>query len=350
MRVVTIRDVAKRAGVSISTVSRVLNNRPDVDAGTRERVMEVVQKYNYTQNTNARNLKQRSVDFVAVIVRGRFNFFLTHIAEQILEYGKGGAVQFLLEFIDEKADEFETARRLYAERRLCGVIFLGSNTIDHEKDIRALTLPCVFATIEGAALPGVSSVSVDNRGSARRAADMLFDLGHRHIAYVGYRGDVMDSIGRRYAGVMDAYAARSLTFDEALFAHSDFSLESAYAAATSLLSRTGRFTAVFAISDTVALGVIKALGNAGLRVPDDVSVVGFDGIDIAQYCLPPLTTVHQPADLIAKKSVELMERALASGAFEHMLVDAEILPGGTVRAIGPAIPVIVPGYASGTKI
>jgi len=338
MRIVTIRDVARSAGVSISTVSRVLNNRPDVDGKTREKVQSVIKKLHYTQNPNARNLKQRSVDFIAVIVRGRFNFFLTHIAELILEYGKGGPFQFLLEFIEEGADEFETARRLYTERRLIGVIFLGSNPIGHAIEIERLSMPCVFATVEVERIPGASSVSVDNRACARRAADLLFDLGHRHIAFIGYQSHIMDSIGRRYAGVMDAHFARGLVFDEALFAYSDFSLKRAYAATSELLSRNRKFTAVFAISDTVALGAIKALHNAGLLIPEDISVVGFDGIELAQYCLPPLTTIRQPSDLIAQKSVELMRRAIETGDSEQILVGAELLPGGSVKRIGPPIP------------
>lgn len=337
MRVVTIRDVASLSGVSISTVSRVLNGRPDVDAATRERVLAVVQQHGYTQNTNARNLKQRSVDFVAVVVRGRFNFFLTHIAEAILAYGKGCPFQFLLEFIDEKADEFEAARRLYAERRLTGVIFLGSNTIGRGEDIRRLNVPCVFATIEADGMPNVSSVSVDNRACARRAVDALFHLGHRRIAFAGYQGEPGDSIGRRFAGFIDAHTARGLSFDPALFAHADFSMASAHGATQALLARGAPFTGLFAISDTVALGAIKALSESGLRVPLDVSVVGFDGIEVAQFCLPPLTTIRQPADLIARRSVSLMCAALEHGVHEHVTVEAEWLSGGTVRRIGPPV-------------
>ena len=347
MRVVTIRDIAKKAEVSISTVSRVLNNRPDVDPGTRERVLEIVRKYRYTQNNNARNLKQRSVDFVAVIVRGRMNIFLTGIAEQILACGRSSPYQFILEFIDEQADEFEAARRLYAERCLSGIIFLGSNTVGHEAEIDRLSVPCVFATIEGAPLAGVSSISVDNRAASRALADMLFELGHSRIAYVGYSGGMMDSIGRRYAGVMDAYAARGLAFDETLFAHSNFSLGGAYAATQSLLARSGDFTAVVTVSDVVALGVIKALWDAGLLVPDDVSVVGFDGIEIAQYSLPPLTTMRQPSDLTAQRSVDLMIAAIGGAEHAHLIVDAELLAGESVRRIGEPIPKIDSGRESG---
>ena len=340
MRVVTIRDIARSARVSVSTVSRVLNNRPDVGAVTRERVLDVVRQCEYTQNSNARYLKQRSIDFVAVIVRGRMNIFLTGIAESIIECGRGAPYQFILEFIDEKADEFEAARRLYAERCLSGIIFLGSNTVGHEAEIKKLSIPCVFATIEGAPLEGVSSVSVDNREASRRLADMLFKLGHERIAYVGDKSVEMDSIGRRYAGVMDAYAARGLVFDEGLFAYSKFSLTDAYAAMRGLIARTRDFTAVIAVSDIVALGAIKALWDSGLRVPGDVSVAGFDGLDIAQYSLPPLTTIRQPALDIAKKSVELMAEAIQGSGPAHIIVEAELLQGGSVRRAGAPIPVI----------
>jgi LacI family transcriptional regulator len=343
MRVVTIRDIARSAGVSVSTVSRVLNSRPDVRAGTRERVLEVVRQCDYTQNSNARNLKQRSIDFVAVIVRGRMNIFLTGIAENILECGRGAPYQFILEFIDEQADEFEAARRLYAERYLSGIIFLGSNTVGHEADIKRLSVPCVFATIEGAPLTGVSSVSVDNRAASRRLADMLFSLGHGRIAYVGEKSVEMDSIGKRYAGLMDAYAARGLAFDEGLFTHSNFSLNSAYAATQGLLARTRNFTALIAVCDIVAMGAIKALWDAGLRVPGDVSVAGFDGLDIAQYSLPPLTTIRQPAVAIARKSVELMVEAIQGSGPAHIIVEAELLRGGTVRRTGAPIPVVAAG-------
>ncbi len=349
MPIVTIRDVATRAGVSTSTVSRVLNNRADVGAQTREKVMDVVRTYNYTQNANARNLKQRSVEFVAVVVRGRMNFFLTQIAEKILEYGKSLPFQFILEFIDEKADEFMAALRLRAERRLVSIIFLGSNTIGRETEIRQLSVPCIFSTVEADALPGISSVSVNNRAYARLAVEMLFDLGHRHIALIGYQsqGVSRDSIGLRYAGVMDAYAARGIPIDETLFAHSDFALSSAYRATTTLIKQNANFTAVFALSDTVALGAIKALGDAGRKVPEDVSVVGFDGLEIAQYLQPPLTTIRQPTDLIAEKSVALMMRALKDGEFEQIFVEAEVLGGGTVKKIGPSIDASTTGQVSG---
>lgn len=343
MKVATIRDVAKEAGVSITTVSRVLNDKPDVDEHTRQRVLAVVKKLNYTQNTNARYLKQRSESFIAVVVRGRHNMFLTNIAERMMAHGKECEYQLLLEFISEHDDEFAAARVLCSQRLIRGIIFLGSNTIGHEKDIQFLNIPCVFVTVEAECLPGVSSVSVDNRACARLLVNRLFDLGHRNIAFVGYLDEVMDSTGLRYAGFADAYEEHGLTFNRALFTNSDFSLAGGYQAMNNLLARTKDFTAVFAISDLVALGAIKALSDHGLKVPDDVSVAGFDGIEIAQYTLPPLMTIAQPSALMAERSITLMNDAIHSGKICHLKVEGSLVEGASAKRISDPIPSIATG-------
>jgi LacI family transcriptional regulator len=335
MRIVTIRDVAEKAGVSISTVSRVLNERMDVDPETREKILSVIAKLHYVRNNNARNLKQRHTDFVAVILHGRRNIFLTDIAERILEYGKETSCQFLLEFIDEKADEFRAARRLYLERKLSGIIFLGSNLSGREKEIVQLDLPCVFSTVEASSLKiqAVSSVSVDNRKGGMDAANRLFELGHRRIAVAGYQGERNDGTGQRYAGAMDSYQKHGEVFDPNLFIHTDFTLKGAYDATITTLAKTRDFTAVFAISDMIAIGVIRALRDQGLRVPEDVSVIGFDGIELASYITPSLATMRQPVDDIAKISVSLLIDSIAGKPSRHVLLDTEPVKGDSVRAI-----------------
>ena len=335
MRIVTIRDVAEKAGVSISTVSRVLNERMDVDPETREKVQSAIAKLHYVRNNNARNLKQRHTDFVAVILHGRRNIFLTDIAERILEYGKETSCQFLLEFIDEKADEFKTARMLYLERKLSGIIFLGSNLSGREKDIVQLDLPCVFSTVEASSLniQKVSSVSVDNRKGGMDAANRLFDLGHRRIAVAGYRGERNDGTGQRFAGVMDSYQQHGEVFDPNLFIHTDFTLKGSYDATIAALGKTRGFTAVFAISDMIAIGVIRALRDQGLRVPEDVSVIGFDGIELASFITPSLATMRQPVDEIAKTSVSLLIDCIAGKPSRHVLLDTEPVDGDSVRSV-----------------
>lgn len=164
MKVTTIHDVAAEAQVSITTVSRVLNSREEVDPTTRAKVLQVIERLHYMRNTNAANLKQRHTDFVAVILRGRRNIFLTDLAERMMDYGRQTGFQFLLEFIDERADEFLTASRIYMERKLSGIIFLGSNLKDREESLQRLDLPCVFATVDASHLPvpKLASISVDN--------------------------------------------------------------------------------------------------------------------------------------------------------------------------------------------
>lgn len=337
MKVVTIRDVAREAGVSITTVSRVLNEREDVQAATRQRVLEVIERLHYMRNTNAASLKQRHSDIAAVILRGRRNIFLTDLAERVLAFGRDSGFQFLMEFIDERADEFLAARKLILERRMSGIIFLGSNLKDRARDVQALDLPCVFATVDASHLdlPKVSSAGVDNFRSGREAAEQLLRLGHRRIAMVGYVADASDSTGLRLAGAMDCLRAHGLPQDEALFVDCDFTLQTAYRATEELLSRRRPFTALIAMSDTVAIGASKALYDHGVRVPQDVSVVGFDGIEQGRYCTPSLATMQQPSEQIARETVKLLTGMLRGEPGRHLLLRTKWLEGGSVRPLSP---------------
>lgn len=338
MKIYTIRDIAALSGASVSTVSRVLNGRHDVSDATKRKVMAVVERYNYTQNRNAKNLKQRNANLVSIIARGRQNNFLTDIAERVINCGHQNGHNFLLDIIDEKDDEIETARQLLAERRIRGAIFLGANIAGREGEIAQMKLPCVFATVDVSRLgiPSASSVSIDNRKGARMAIEHLLDMGHRRIAVFGGRREIDDGIGQRHRGVVEAYEARGLMFDEALYTECSFVMQKAHAtAAAHLEGAPPAFTAVFAMGDMMAIGIIKALYDAGLRVPDDISVVGFDGIPLSRYTLPPLTTIVQPADEIARISVELMLRLLKDADdTQSVVVESELLVGGSVRAIG----------------
>lgn len=335
MKIYTIRDIARLSGVGISTVSRVLNNRPDVHPDTRRRVMQVVQECNYTQNKHAKTLKQRD-SAIVVIVRGRNNPFLAGIAERMLICGKDCGHHLALKYIDEREDEFQAAYQLCAERGAEGFIFLGGNPVGREEGLMDMRLPCVFSTVSAKAigLPFVSSVSVDNRRAAREAVDYLLDRGHARIAVLGGVRRVEDSIGLRYKGVLDAYGARRLPFDERLYRETSFTLHGGYAAASDLLANKAQFTAVFAMSDLIAIGAFKALSDAGLRVPDDVSIVGFDGIDLSKFFVPSIATVEQPSDEIARRSVEMMVKFLDEGApAVNLVLPTKFLCGGSVRRL-----------------
>lgn len=336
MRVVTIRDVARNAGVSISTVSRVLNNRPDVDGATREKVMAVVEKMQYVRNANAANLKQRHTASAAVILRGRRNGFLTDLAERILDIGRRSGIRFLIEIIDEKADEFEVVRALCRERKLFGVIFLGSNLAGHEEEIAQLDLPCVFATVEAAFLSfdHVSSVSIDNFSAGRVVMDELIKKGHRRVALLGYFGGQNNSTGRRLFGARESLAAHGIPYDNGLYEECDFTLASGYEGMCRVLERCPDLTAVFAISDLIAIGAMKALHDRGLNVPEDVSVIGFDGTEQAAYTIPALTTVAQPAQEIAEEAVKSLMASSTGEKGRHVLLPVKMVEGASLAPRG----------------
>lgn len=324
MKVYTIKDIAAMAGVSVTTVSRVLNHRPDVNSATRDRVEQIIRDCHFVGNTNARGLKQGN-EVICVVIRGRSNPFLSSLAEAILDRADNIPDNFVTEYIDEKADEFRTALRMTRQNHVKGLIFVGSLIDERVDAIRGLDVPMVFTTVnaESASLPRASSVAVDDRSMGRMVADQLLSCGHRRIAVFGSNPVAGDSLAMRFQGFCDAFAERGLAYDHTLYRETRFSYEAGYDTARTFFSERPDATALFAMSDTVAVGAIRALKDMGLSVPNDVSVVGFDGVDIGRYTLPRLTTVEQPVEEIARRSVNLLLDMLEKNAVpRHILVEA----------------------------
>ena len=324
MKVYTIKDIAAMAGVSVTTVSRVLNHRPDVNSATREKVEKIIRECHFVGNMNARGLKQGN-EVIGVVIRGRSNPFLSSLAEAILERADNIPDNFLTEYIDEQGDEFRTALRLTLQNHVKGLIFVGSLIDDRVEAIRGLDLPMVFTTVnaETASLPRASSVAVDDRSMGRLVAEELLSAGHRKIAVFGSNPVAGDSLAMRFQGFCDAFADRGLSYDRTLYRETRFSFEAGYNAAHAFFTERPDATALFAMSDTVAVGAIRALRDLGKTVPEDVSVVGFDGVDITRFTLPRLTTVEQPVEEIARRSVNLLLDMMEKGAApRHILVEA----------------------------
>lgn len=335
MKIYTIRDIAKLAGVSVTTVSRVLNHRPDVNAATREKVERVMAECNFVGNANARSLKQLDGDVAALILRGRSNPFLSQLAEIMLQFAAETGVSFFLETIDEKDDEFQTALRLTHEKRARGFIFVGSRVDSRTQVLRGLETPLVFATVPARelALPRVASVAVDDRRMGRLVMETLIQAGHRRIAIFGGSRNQGDALAERYLGAREACETAGVPFDESRYVETRFSLPDAYGAARAFFPTRGDTTAVFAMSDLVAMGVIRALKDMGKRVPEDVSVFGFDGIEMGKYFLPSLTTIVQPQEEIARKSVEvLLEMMTGGGTGRHITLPAVLARRESVAA------------------
>ena len=180
--------------------------------------------------------------------------------------------------------------------------------------------------------PNLSMVGVDDRAAAYTAVDYLIQQGHRKIAVLGGPVTSYPSVMRR-EGAQQAMQDAGILFNDKLYGLSNYDFESAYHAVNSLLAAAD-FTALFAMSDVIALGAIRALVSAGLRVPEDVSVIGFDGITMSRYCVPVLTTVVQPSEQISLQSIELLVRQIEHGApAQTITLQPELQQGESVRAI-----------------
>ena len=211
------------------------------------------------------------------------------------------------------------------QNKINGMIFVGSLIDDRVSVIRHLEIPVVFTTVnaKAASMPNASSVAIDDKSMGRLIAEELISMGHRRIAVFGSNPIAEDSLAMRFQGFCDAYTDHGLTFNKEDYRECRFSLEAGYTAARDYFRDHPLTTALFAMSDSVAVGAIRALQDLGKTVPGDVSVVGFDGIDLCRFTVPRLTTVEQPVDEIARRSVNLLLDMMEKGAApRHIIVKA----------------------------
>lgn len=332
----TIKDIAKESGYAVSTVSRVLNGHPDVSEEARTRVMAVVERYGFQPNSNAKHLKQRSSSGIAIIVKGTQNMLFASIVERIQVLIRDSGYAAFVYYIDEDENELDQALRVSRERRPFGILFLGSNVDFFREKFPAISVPCVLVTNSAANLkfPNLSSVSTDDSQAAMEAVESLIALGHRNIGVLGGPMCASDASNARFQGCLRALERHGLPFDRARqYGAARFNLSEGYAAMVRLLDQAPELTAVFAMSDVQAVGALRALHDRGLGVPEDMSVLGFDGIPLGGYCVPRLSTIRQDADRIARRSVELLlERIDKVLPAEHETVSFQLLPG---ESVGP---------------
>ncbi|MBR3503411.1 MAG: LacI family DNA-binding transcriptional regulator [Clostridia bacterium] len=336
MKIYTIRDIAQMADVSVTTVSRVLNDRPDVSRATQEKVRRVMEACHFVGNAHARGLKQAEGDLVAVIIRGRRNPFLNELAEAISQCAQESRAAFVTEYIDERDDEFSRALTLIGERRITGIIFVGSRIDGRCAKLADVNIPMVFTTVStlGTALEArASSVSIDDERMAREAVEALLARGHRRVAVFGGDPEGADSLALRARGAREALAAHGLPLPAARYIETRLTLDAAYAAALEYF-RQGDADAAFCMSDTAAMGVMRALSDLGRRVPEDVSVLGVDGVDIGAFLTPRLSTIAQPVQELARQSVGVLREMMERGApARHVTVGAELVLRESVRSM-----------------
>ncbi|WP_422071780.1 LacI family DNA-binding transcriptional regulator [Tranquillimonas rosea] len=334
-RAISIRDVAQAAGVSTATVSRALNAPGRVSEETRRAVLEAVKATGYSVNPAGRNLRQRRTGSVVALVPNIANPFFSAILAGISSVLRPAGLNLLI--ADTLAGENrEGPVRDYLDRtRSDGVILFDGNVSPTALEPRAgvETPPLVMACewLEGCPLP---HVGIDNAAGARVVTEHLLSLGHRDVAHVmGPPENVLTQT--RAEGYRTALAEAGLPCRDDWILPGDFSLASGARAAEMWLALPDRPRAVFCSNDEMACGFISALAAKGVSVPRDVSVAGFDDIELAQHVHPPLTTLHQPRRALGIDAAKLLLDLIAApelyGA-THRIEPVELVRRGSTAA------------------
>lgn len=322
---VTSRDVAEAAGVSRTTVSFVLNDVQNIQISeeTRQRVWEAARRLGYYPDASARSLaSQRSGNIGVLLCRSAdrvfSDVFLAEVLTGIHEVIHPRRYHILLEAIEDLTVP-DAYIALVRSRQVDGLIISGPRTDDRQlRNLEAEGFPVVLlGRLPGS---GLCQVDVDHRAAARTAVDYLLHRGHRRLAFISQGPPIYTATQARLHGYSETLSAAGLPRDEALIQHGNFSRASGYVAMQELLRLEQRPTAVFVGSDLVAFGALAAARDAGLRIPEDVAIVGFDDVPMAADMTPPLTTVHLPARLLGHTAAEILMRQMKGEAITQRTV------------------------------
>lgn len=311
----TIKDLARESGYSLGTVSRVLNGHPNVSEKARQAVMAVVEAQGFEINTNARNLKQNHGNSILIVVKGRRNELFSAMVAQYQQIFSEAGHPVILDYIDELGNEVHRAIALCREKKPLGIIFLGGNQMNFRREFSAISIPSVLVTGSARELgfENLSSVTADDHNGAAAAAEYLLQQGHRDLLILGGDRQLSDTSRVRYEGCLEACRSYDVEPGEARYRTCRFSYASGYEAMGEALDSGIGCTAVFAIADVIAIGAIRAIRERGLQVPEDISVMGYDGLAICDYLQPRLSTVAQPTEDMAKSSARLLLEQLETG-------------------------------------
>jgi len=293
----TLQEVARRARVSTATVSRVLNNGASVKSSTRARVLKVIQELKYSPNVHAQSLAGGRSRSIGVIVSNIENPFFLDVYKTVEAGAHAAGYEVIMANTDYSADRLVTSIRLMLGRRLAGVAAIVSE-MDAAliQELSGQRIPVVFYDV-GTPRRNITNIRVDYRGGMAKLTSYLYSLGHRRVGYIGHHA-ALGPINERIQSLRDATGKYpGLEVDMATDADT---LEGGRQAARVLLARSPRPTALVCVNDVMAVGALREARARGLRVPEDLSVTGFDNVTLAQFAVPALTTVHIPRDQIGR--------------------------------------------------
>ena len=293
----TLQEVARRARVSTATVSRVLNNTASVKSATRARVLKIVEELKYSPNQHARSLAGARSRSIGVIVSNIENPFFLDVYKTVEAGAHAAGYEVIMANTDYHPERLVTSVRLMLGRRPAGLAAIVSEmdaTLIQE--LSGQRIPVVFYDV-GTPRKNITNIRVDYRAGMDTLTAYLHSLGHRRVGYIGHHA-TLGPIRERVQAVRDA-KGRHASLDVEMVVDAD-SLEGGRQAARALLTKSPRLTALICVNDVMAIGALRELRSRGRRVPEDVSVTGFDNVTLAQFAVPALTTVHIPRDQIGR--------------------------------------------------
>jgi len=332
---VTIYDVAREAGVSMATVSRVVNNNPNVKPQTRKKVFEAIEKLGYRPNAVARGLASKKTTTVGVVIPDISNSIFAEVARGIEDIANMYHYNIILCNADKKKDKEIRVINTLLEKQVDGLLFMGGVVTDeHIRAFQTSTVPIVLCgtTVDNGEIP---SVDIDHEAAAYDAVNMLIEEGHRRIGMIS--GTLQDPATgyARYNGYRRALENAGIPVREELVRLGNYRYESGAEAMSYFLGLAERPTAIFAATDEMAIGAIHAIQDHGLKVPDDVSVISIDNIRMASMVRPQLTTVAQPMYDIGAVSMRLLTKLMNKETVEEtkVVLPHEIIQRKTVAHV-----------------
>lgn len=300
----TIHDVAREAGVSIATVSRVIQGSPKVQPKTKEMVEEAISRLDFRPNRLAQQFRSQKTKDVLVILPDVGNTFFTEILAGIESVAqKNGYSILIANSHQDRWTEYHYFE-LLSQKQVDGVISFSSVLPSEQLLGYAADAPVVVG-LRYVNQPEVPNVTIDNFKAAADMTSYILNLGHQKLCYLAGPAKVQ-LYQSRLQGFLSAISERGLSIDSGLITNCDASIQSGFDTVSNLLNSGAEFTAVVASGDTMAIGAIRALNAQGLRVPEDVAVVGFDDIELSRLLSPTLTTIRQPQQQIGRRSMEML--------------------------------------------
>ncbi len=302
---VNIKDVAKHAGVSIATVSHVINNTRFVSEETKQKVFAAMEKFAYKPNAVARSLRKKESRIIGLILPDNTNPYFAEIAWSIEYASRNLGYSVILCNSDGNVTQESSYIDILLEKQVDGVILVaaGESTANFLK-LQERNIPTVMVDRDSPNV-NIDSIQINNALFGQIATDHLLELGHKKIACITGPREVTPSFDR-VDGYKKALKLREIPINDEFIIRGDFKPQGGYLAASKLLSLNSRPTAIFACNDLMAFGVIHAATEAGINIPEELSLIGFDDIYLSTYCNPQLTTIKQPRMEMGEDAVHFL--------------------------------------------